>query len=121
MAKVYRFHNVVGLNTDSGTVYIPPSEARKLYNDLKKVLDSVRREPFAQSSASGRDVADYGFAPDAHNVAALLGDGRIKTREVKPGVWRGYYRLKVRGRFKSVANGDGKPIAYARHAATHRR
>lgn len=118
MAKAYRFHGLAALNTESGTVYLPACEARKLAKALAAVARSIGRESFGESNVNGPDVADYRHAPDGHNVAALLAAGQIRIRAIKPGTWRAFHRSDKGAHWRPVRSAYG-PINYTSPRAAY--
>lgn len=120
MAKSYRFHGVVGLNTEAGTVYLPAQEAAKLAASLMRAARSITSgESFAQSQVNGPEIADYSHTADAHNIGDALARGLIKARETAPNHWRASWRAAPGKRFKVVCNPAGLPLDYRTSRAAY--
>lgn len=113
MAKAYRFHGVVALNTEAGTVYLPAPDATKLAQSLAKAARSIATgESFGQSDCNGPDVADFSHTADAHNIGDAIAGGLVRVNQIAPNQWHGRFRKSKAARFRSVCNGAGLPIVY---------
>lgn len=119
MAKSYRFHDLVALNTETGTVYMPAPDAAKLAKSLAAAAASITKgERFQDSDVNGPDVADFRDTPDGHNVAELLSNGLIKVNETSPGHWRASYRGAKGSRWYHVQSTAG-PLDYTSPRAAY--
>lgn len=112
MATVYLFRNCIALNTECGTVYLPPMEAAKLARAMLRMSQSIVTNGDHIPPLRVADMDAGGNFGNLLEISDYQSKRLISCREVEPNIWRARYRNNA-GKLVSVTNGQGIPIAYA--------